>query len=72
MLWSPADADDESPWAAIARHDVIVVGPEALGLQWRYTKHRGLAEAFDADSVKLARRNLRLIHELNPRAVVLV
>ncbi|MBS3733566.1 MAG: hypothetical protein KGY99_01415 [Phycisphaerae bacterium] len=72
MLWSPADVETDTKWANIARHDVIVLGPEALGLQWRFERYRGLAEAFEPESVKGARKNLRTIHEHNDRAVVLV
>lgn len=72
MLWSPAEIRGERMLDNIARHDVIVIGPEDLGLAWDAGEHRGLAERFQEGSAERAREMLDEIHERNPHAVVLV
>ena len=72
MLWSKADVQGEDEWANIARHDVIVVGPATIGLQWQAHEFPGMSETIYQPSIKVARENLERIRRLNPSAVVLV
>ncbi|NLW87542.1 MAG: hypothetical protein GXY38_11770 [Planctomycetes bacterium] len=69
MFWSPADIASE-PLANIARHDVIVMSIQELGLHWRYAPWPALSETIDQNSIMTARSNLLGIKRLNPHAIV--
>ena len=73
MLWAPAanlkkGADPTANWA---RHSVIVIGIDDLGLEWPAGKFPGLAETLRPEAVAGARETLDRVHKLNPAAVVL-
>jgi hypothetical protein len=72
MLWSRASGLKEGRWANVARHDVVVMGVEDVGLEWTPHRHPAMAETFVAESIEPGRENLDRIAKLNPRAVVLL
>ena len=76
MLWSPAEGGKgyEIPRILdnVARHHLIVLLPENMGLEWVKTQYAGQAEAFEPASVAAARKTLAGIRKLNPVAVVLL
>ena len=68
MTWAPVRGDRSL--ASFARHDLIVVGGDQMGLvpdrePW------GLADGFTPESVEAARRWVAEVRRLNPRAVIL-
>ena len=70
MFWSAADIKAD-PLVNIARHDVIVVNIQQLGLQWKPYAHPAMVETVIPATIKKARANLLRIKKLNPQAVVL-
>ena len=72
MLWAPAETERaESKWDNIARHDVVVLGIQTLGLEWTPQEFHATVESVQEATVRRARRNLAGIHRRNPRAIVL-
>lgn len=71
MLWSAASGLADKKLANWARHQVIVVGADDLGLEWQPQKYPAMAEAFDPASIPPARKTLAQLHAINPSAVVL-
>jgi hypothetical protein len=70
MLWSKAD-NIKDKWENMARHGVIVLGLDELGLAWEKQKYAAMAETIDPATLDEAARNLDRIHKLSPAAVVL-
>jgi hypothetical protein len=71
QAWNPADnLSPEDPLVTLARHDLLFSSPEAYFLQWD-NPYKGLAVAFTADSIELARDLRAQIHALNPNLILL-
>ena len=71
MLWSPAANLKEERLANWAKHSVIVVGIEDIGLEWTREPFPAMAETIRSDTIPQARDNLERLRQLNPAAVVL-
>ncbi len=69
MLWN-AGRGERSP-EAIARHDLMLLGASALGLEPN-RRPIGLADGFTTPSYAVARERVAGIRRLNPEAVLLV
>jgi hypothetical protein len=70
MLWSKAD-NLKDKWENIARHSVVVLNMDDLGMAWEKQTYAALAEKIDAATIEEANRGLDRIHQLNPRTIVL-
>jgi uncharacterized protein (TIGR03066 family) len=72
QAWNSAqNVQDESPLHTIARHDLVWHGPEFFRLRWNET-HVGLADGFDAESVKNAKAFRQRLLGLNPNLILTV
>ncbi len=70
MLWSPA-AQKGDRWVNMAQHDLILVGPEDLGLEWSPNPFPNLSTTLTETSKIKAREAVAKLRRLNPRAQVL-
>lgn len=71
MFWSVADGAHAGRAANMARHDVIVVNIDQIGLRWRKGRYRGMVSDIRQSTYRAGRDNLSRIRKNNPRAVVL-
>lgn len=68
MLWASIRGDNSNE--AMARHDLVLVGPGTLGLKYD-RQPPGLADGFTPESVGIARERVNQIRQLNPGVIVL-
>jgi hypothetical protein len=68
MLWNWVRGE-EAP-ESIARHDLIMIGQGALGLQLN-KKPYGLADGFTPESIEKTKKYVNQLRQLNPDAVII-
>ncbi|MHC1766430.1 MAG: putative glycoside hydrolase [Verrucomicrobiia bacterium] len=68
MLWASIRGDNSNE--AMARHDLVLVGPSTLGLKYD-RQPPGLADGFTPESARVARERVERIRELNPGVIIL-
>jgi diadenosine tetraphosphatase ApaH/serine/threonine PP2A family protein phosphatase len=71
QAWAPAqNLRDESPLHTLARHDLVWQDPRFFRLKWN-NKYIGLADGFEAESVKQARALRQELLGLNPNLILI-
>lgn len=71
QAWNPAqNVLDESPLHTVARHDLLWQNTQFYGLRWN-NKYVGLADGFDAESIKKAKAFRQKLLGLNPNLILI-
>jgi hypothetical protein len=71
QAWNAVDnVGSLSPIQKMARHDLVFVGPEALGLKWN-NSFVGCATGFTAESLEIAKTKRAELIKINPNIVLL-
>ncbi len=71
MLWSAHEGKGDY-WEKANKYSLVLVGPDALGLEWQANKYPALATKLETDTTNLAKLRIQNFGKHNPASQLIV